>query len=257
METYELAIIGAGPAGLMATVAATQKRENAIILEKNEFIGRKILVTGNGRCNLTNKNISANSYHGASKAFINNILGKFNQDQTIDFFESLGVALKEEDSGRIFPRSNQSSTIVTALKHFIEEPNITIKTNIMVKSVEKCRHFVIKTENGPNFEAKKLILSTGGRAAFQFGSSGDGIFWASRFGHNIIPIFAALVPIETKETWVREVQGIKIEARVITKVDNETIQESFGDCLFTNFGLSGPAVMAQAGKSLLYSIIIL
>ena len=248
METYELAIIGAGPAGLMAAIAATQKGKNVILLEKNEFIGRKILATGNGRCNLTNKNINTGSYHGASAVFIKNILGKFNQIQTMDFFESLGVALKEEDHGRIFPRSNQASTIVTALKHVIEESNITLKTNVTVKSVDKCSHFLIKTENGQSFEAKKLILSTGGKAAFQFGSSGDGIFWASKLGHKIVPIFAALVPIETKETWVKEVQGIKIEVKVTTKVNNETIQESVGDCLFTNFGLSGPAVMAQAGK---------
>jgi len=248
METYELAIVGAGPAGLMATIAAAQKGKKVILLEKNELIGRKILATGNGRCNLTNKNINADSYHGASDAFIKNILGKFNQVQTMDFFESLGVALKEEDRGRIFPRSNQASTIVTALKQAIEESNITLKTNVTVKSVDKCSYFVIKTENGLSFEAKKLILSTGGKAAFQFGSSGDGIFWASKLGHKIVPIFAALVPIETKETWVKEVQGIKIEVKVTTKVDNKTIQESFVDCLFTHFGLSGPAVMAQAGK---------
>ncbi|MHB1377207.1 MAG: BaiN/RdsA family NAD(P)/FAD-dependent oxidoreductase [Candidatus Humimicrobiaceae bacterium] len=248
MKTYELAVVGAGPAGLMAAIAAAQKGKKVILLEKNEFIGRKILATGNGRCNLTNKNISIDSYHGASDAFIKNILGKFNQVQTMDFFESLGVALKEEDHGRIFPRSNQASTIVTALKQAIEGSNITIKTNVIVKSVDKCSYFVIKTENGQRFEAKRLILSTGGKAAFQFGSSGDGIFWANKLGHKIVPIFAALVPIETKETWVKEVQGIKIEVKITTKVDNETVQESFGDCLFTHFGLSGPAVMAQAGK---------
>jgi predicted Rossmann fold flavoprotein len=248
METYELAIIGAGPAGLMASITAAKKRKNIILLEKNEFIGRKILATGNGRCNLTNKNISVSNYHGASDAFIKNILGKFNQAQTMIFFESSGVALKEEDQGRIFPRTNQASTIVNVLKQVIEESGITIKTNTAVKSIDKYRDFVIKTENGQSFEAKKLILSTGGKAAFQFGSSGDGIFWAGKLGHRIIPVFAALVPIETKETWVKEAQGIKIDAKITTKVGNETIQESVGDCLFTHFGLSGPAVMSLAGK---------
>ena len=247
MEIYEIAIIGAGPAGLMSAITAAKKEKNIILLEKNEFIGRKILATGNGRCNLTNKIISSNSYHGASAAFIKKILGKFNQAQTMDFFESLGVALKEEDHGRIFPRSNQASTIVSALKQAIEGTTITLKTNTSVKSIDKSRNFIIKTEYGQSFEAKKLILSTGGKAAFQFGSSGDGIFWAGKLGHKIVPIFASLVPIETKETWVREVQGIKIEAKVTTKVDNEIILESAGDCLFTSFGLSGPAVMAQAG----------
>jgi len=248
METYELAIIGAGPSGLMAAIAATRKGKNVILLEKNELIGRKILATGNGRCNLTNKNTSEESYHGASKVFIKNILRKFNQAQTMDFFESLGVALKEEDHGRIFPRTNQASTVVTALKHAIEGSSITIRTNTTVKSVDKCSYFVLKTVDGQSLKTKKLILSTGGRAAFQFGSSGDGIYWASRLGHNVVPVYASLVPIETRETWVKEVQGIKIEAKVTTKVGNKKIQESEGDCLFTHYGLSGPAVMAQAGK---------
>ena len=248
MEIYESAIIGAGPSGLMAAITAARKEKNVILLEKNEIIGRKILATGNGRCNLTNKNTSSESYHGASKAFIKNILGKFNQAQTMNFFESLGVALKEEDNGRIFPRTNQASTIVTSLKHVIEESNITIRTATVVKSVDKCNYFVLKAEDGQSFKAKKLILSTGGRAAFQFGSSGDGIYWASRLGHNVVPIYASLVPIETRETWVKEAQGIKIDAKVTTKVGNKTIQESVGDCLFTHYGLSGPAVMAQAGK---------
>jgi predicted Rossmann fold flavoprotein len=247
METYELAIIGAGPAGLMAAVSAASVNRKIILLEKNESVGRKIFATGNGRCNLTNKNISLERYHGASKVFIKSILGKFDQYQTINFFESLGVALKEEDNGRVFPRSNQASAIVEALKYALEESRITIKTNTVVKSVNKSNGFLIKTESGQNFEAKKVILSTGGKAAFQYGSSGDGIYWAGKLGHNIIPVFAALVPIETRESWVKEVQGIKIEARITTKVDNETILESFGDCLFTDFGLSGPAVMAQAG----------
>ena len=248
METYELAIIGAGPAGLMAAITASQKCRDIILLEKNEFIGRKVLATGNGRCNLTNKNISSDNYHGASAAFIESILRKFNQDQTMGFFESSGVALKEEDRGRIFPRSNQASTIVEAFKNAIEESDITLKTGINVKSVNRGSCFTIKTEEGQIFEAKKLILSTGGKASFQFGSSGDGIFWAGKLGHRIVPVFAALVPIETREIWVKEIQGIKIDAIITTKVDNKTIQKSSGDCLFTNFGLSGSAVMAQAGK---------
>jgi len=248
METFELAVIGAGPAGLMAAGTASQKGRKVILLEKNEFIGRKILATGNGRCNLTNKNISAGNYHGASAIFIESILGKFNQAQTMNFFESLGITLKEEDRGRIFPRSNQALTIVEAFKSVIEESGIILKTSMAVKYVSKGSCFIIKTEDGQSFEAKNLILSTGGKAAFQFGSSGDGIFWASKLGHRIVPIFAALVPIETREAWVKEVQGIKIEAKITTKVDNKTIQKSIGDCLFTQFGLSGSAVMAQAGE---------
>lgn len=248
MKIYDLAIIGAGPAGLMAAVTAAKKGKEVILIEKNEQIGRKILATGNGRCNLTNKNLYLQKYHGSNSDFIQSVLEKFDQNQTIGFFESLGVALKEEDRGRIFPRSNQALTIVEALKHLLEKYKVTVKTEITVKSVEKNNNFLIRSENGEVFESKKLALTTGGKAAFGFGSSGDGIFWSSKFGHTIIPIFAALVPIESNETWVKEVQGVKVESRITSKIDSKIIKETFGDCLFTHFGISGPAVMAQAGE---------
>ena len=248
MKTYDLAVIGAGPAGLMAAIVAARKGLSVILLEKNEFVGRKILATGNGRCNLTNINISAGRYHGANNDFVSSILKKFDQLQTINFFESLGVVLKEEDQGRIFPRSNQASTIVDALKYALKESGVTTLTGVKVKAIGKNKDFFIKDENSQIFNAKKVIFATGGKAAFQFGSSGDGFFWSRKFGHNIIPVFAALVPVETLETWVKEVQGIKIDAKIVSKAGGEIIHESSGDCLFTEYGLSGPAVMAQSGK---------
>ena len=247
MKTYDLAVIGAGPAGLMAAIVAARRGLSVILFEKNEFVGRKILATGNGRCNLTNINISSGRYHGASSEFVGSILKKFDQLQTINFFESLGVVLKEEDQGRIFPRSNQASTIVDTLKYALKESGVTTLTGSKVKAIEKNKDFFIKDENSL-FNAKKVIFATGGKAAFQFGSSGDGFFWARKFGHNIIPVFAALVPVETLETWVKEVQGIKIDAKIVSKAGDITIHESSGDCLFTEYGLSGPAVMAQSGK---------
>ncbi|MDD5658899.1 MAG: NAD(P)/FAD-dependent oxidoreductase [Actinomycetota bacterium] len=248
MKTYDLAIIGSGPSGLMAALTAARKGISVVLFEKNEIIGRKILATGNGRCNLTNKNISVMRYHGACRKFIRSILNKFDQFQTIKFFESLGVILKEEDRGRVFPRSNQASTIVNALKHAIKESGVNTVTGLKIKSVEKSTEFIIKNENNQTFKAKKVILATGGKAAFQFGSSGDGFFWASKFGHNIVPVFAALVPVETREIWVKEVSGIKMETKITTKAGNKTIHESYGDCLFTDYGLSGTAIMTQAGK---------
>lgn len=248
MKTYDLTIVGAGPAGIMAAITAAKNGKMVLLIEKNDCIGRKILATGNGRCNLTNNNIETKRYHGATPKFIQTVLNNFDQHQTIEFFESLGVALKEEDRGRIFPRSNQASTIVEALKHLLEKYKVDVMTETTIKSIEKDDNFVIKSENGEQFLAKNLLLSTGGRAAFQFGSSGDGIFWAKKMGHSVIPIYPALVPIETEEAWVKDVQGIKVEANITSKINSKIIKESFGDCLFTHYGISGPAVMAQAGE---------
>jgi predicted Rossmann fold flavoprotein len=244
----QVVVIGGGAGGLMAAITLARAGHRVVLVEKNKELGRKILTTGNGRCNVTNRDISIEKYHGASKEFVQTTLEKFDQFATMEFFESLGVALKEEDKGRIFPRTNQATTIVDALKHALENENIPVKTGVTIKSIEAKNGFKITAENGGNFEADKLILATGGKAAFQFGSSGDGIFWATKLGHNIIPIYAALVPLETKEVWAKDLQGIKVEAKVISKVDKKIVRETEGDVLFTHFGISGPAVMAHAGS---------
>jgi predicted Rossmann fold flavoprotein len=248
MNKYDVAIVGAGPAGIMAAITAGRDGKSVVLLEKNDFVGRKILATGNGRCNVTNRNISVDRYHGAAKEFILPTLEKFDQFETMEFFESLGVVLKEEDKGRIFPRTNQAATIVEALKHALDSANVAVKTGVTIKSTDPNGRFLIKSENGGEFEADKLVLATGGKAAFQFGSSGDGIFWAQKLGHKTVPIFAALVPLETKEDWVKDVQGVKIEAKVTSRIDKKMAKETEGDVLFTHFGISGPAVMAHAGS---------
>lgn len=246
MKSYDVIVIGAGPAGIMSAIFAAKNKKSVLLLEKNEYIGRKILATGNGRCNLTNRLIEIDRYHGANPEFIQNILESFDQNQTMSFFENLGVILKEEDRGRIFPRTNQAKTIVEALTHAISDhQNIEVVTCCEVKDIQKNDKFEVQITNEKYF-AKKVILATGGKAAFQFGSSGDGLFWTKKMGHNILPIYAALAPIETAEKWVSDISGIKIEARVTTKSNEKLIKETFGDVLFTHFGLSGPAIMAHS-----------
>lgn len=247
-KNYDIAIIGAGPAGIMAAIFAAKNGKKVVLLEKNEKIGRKILATGNGRCNITNRNISEMNYRGSDKYFILDILRQFNQDATIDFFESLGLILKEENNGRMFPRTNQASSVVELLNMELRHHNITTITSFEVKSIEKNNHWIISDTAGNIVESSKLIITTGGRAAHQFGSSGDGLHWAKNLDHSITPIYAALVPVETVETWPKEVSGVKVEASVKVVFNNNIISEKFGDLLFTHFGVSGPAIMAQSAK---------
>jgi predicted Rossmann fold flavoprotein len=249
MKIFDVAIVGAGPAGIMAAITAAKKGRSVVVLEKNEIIGRKILATGNGRCNLTNKNIDVTRYHGANPQFIEQVLSAFDQNKVMSYFESLGVLLKEEDNGRIFPRTNQASSVVEALNYELKKLKVVVETNSLVKKIEYKKNWVVSGQKSTasfQIEAANLILTTGGRASFQFGSSGDGLFWLEKIGHTIILPHPALVPLETVETWPKNIQGLKIESATKIIVEGKIISESSGDILFTHFGLSGPAIMKQA-----------
>lgn len=240
---YDIAIIGAGPAGIMAALAASNNSKSVVLIDKNDIIGRKILATGNGRCNLTNRNIDASRYHGANPDFIKHVLFEFDQNKTMEYFESLGLILKEEDKGRVFPRTNQASTVLDILIHELKLKKIEIKTNCLVRGIERNGNWKIRIENGSEILAKNLILTTGGKASHQLGSSGDGLFWIEKLGHKVTPIYAALVPVETVETWPREIQGLKIEGTASVVANGNKVIQKSGDILFTHYGLSGPAIM--------------
>jgi len=246
MKRYDVAIIGGGAAGMMAGIWASQNGKSVIIIERNEKLGKKIYATGNGRCNLTNINTNISKYHGANGEFVKSILNQFDQFKTVKFFESLGLIVKEEDNGRIFPRNDQASSVVEALGYKLNKNNVCVKLNSLVRKINKNKEWKITLDNGDEIIASKLIITTGGKSAHQFGSSGDGYFWAKNLGHTIIEQFPALVPVEAKEEWVKNLQGLKIEARVKICVNEKIISEKYGDLLFTHFGLSGPAIMSQA-----------
>ncbi len=246
-KTYGVAIIGAGPAGLMAAITAS-KKTTVVLIEKNETVGRKILATGNGRCNLTNRFAEVGRYHSRNLDVVEGVLKQFDQFQAMKFFEGLGIVLKEEDNGRIFPRTNQAQTVVDALAHELKNPNLTLKTSTIVKSISKeGQFFKILLTDGEVIFSEKLILSTGGKAAHYLGSSGDGLFWAKLLGHTVTPTYPALVPIETVETWPQTISGLRVEGKSTVTLDGKVISEKSGDILFTHFGLSAPAIMAHAG----------
>jgi len=246
MNNYDVAIVGAGPSGILAAISAAEHHASVILIDKNNHIGRKILATGNGRCNITNRDIRASHYHGRNPKFTEAVFAQFTGQQTRVFFESIGVILKEEDRGRLFPRTNQASTVVDALEHKLLDLKIDVRTNFNIKNIQDKNGWDITPENGQVIHSQKLIIATGGRAAHHFGSSGDGLFWIKNLGHTIEPIYASLVPLETVETWPNDIQGLKIKARVYSVVNNERVTEKDGDLLFTHYGLSGPAIMGVA-----------
>ena len=248
MNKHDIAIIGAGPAGMMAAIRASENGKRVILIDRNPAIGRKLLATGNGRCNLTNAYTALDRYHCGDPNLIATVLNQFDHQATLDFFQDLGLVLKEEDNGRIFPRTNQASSVVEVLRQSLYKNKVDIMLDARVAKIEKSSGWNISLEAGSALQSEKLIIATGGRAAHYLGSTGDGIFWAHNLGHTITPIHAALVPIETVEQWPNDVQGIKVEAAIWATSSDKKINQSTGDVLFTSYGVSGPAVMALAGS---------
>ena len=244
MKKYDVVIIGAGAAGMMAAITASGVGKRVALIDKNPQLGRKLLATGNGRCNLTNSCVTIDQYHGGDLRFIETVLSQFDQHATMEFFGGLGLVLKEESGGRIFPRTNQASSVVEVLRQRLNKVDVMLESEVV--GIEKTDLWKISLSNGKILQSDKLIIATGGKAAFYLGSTGDGLFWARKLGHSLTPIYAALVPMEIVEQWPRDVQGIKVDAAVWTTCDGNTLCESAGDLLFTSYGVSGPAVMAQA-----------
>lgn len=249
MNKFDIAIIGGGAAGMMAGIFASQKRKSVLIVEKNLKLGRKILATGNGRCNVTNKLADKYHYHGASPDFIEKVLAGFNPHQVMKFFGHLGVLLREEDNGRIFPRTNQAETVVNALASELNASNVKIILGNPVSLVARIKNsFQVTLKNSEVFLADKLIITTGGKASEKYGAAGDGYKWLENFGHHITPFFPALVPLEITERWLKNLQGLKVEGKISVLVGGKISAEKTGEVLFTHYGLSGPTIMSFAGQ---------
>ena len=231
----------------MAAITASGKGNSVVLIERNPQLGRKLLATGNGRCNITNTFLSVDRYHGGDLQFIQTVISAYDQHATLDFFRDMGLAVKEEDNGRIFPRTNQASSVVGVLRHRLSRNGVDVLLETQVVGIQPSPEWRMSLNNGTVLQSTKLIIATGGRAAHYLGSTGDGLYWAQKLGHTLTPIHAALVPLETVEQWPKEVQGIKVEAAVWATCEDKTIGESTGDVLFTTYGVSGPAVMAHAG----------
>lgn len=243
---YDLAVIGGGPAGMMTAIFAARTGAKVAIFEKNAALGLKILATGNGRCNISNSNITKDRYHGSVVSYFDHIYESFDVGQTKDFFSDLGVKLKEEDRGRLFPVSDKASQVVAALVEELSKLDVSVIVGTTVKGISHDRVWVVSTED-QDYKAKAVVLTTGGKAAHRLGSSGDGLFWALNLGHKPTEIYAALVPMETKESFVKEVMGVKMKVSAQAMIDGKLIRTAAGDMLFTHYGISGPAVMGLSG----------
>lgn len=241
-----IAVIGGGASGLIAAIAAAEDSDNQItVYESGDRVGRKILATGNGRCNMTNINADVENYHGKNPKFILGAKNKFWVNETLEFFSDLGIEVNVEEDGKVYPYSNQASAVLDVLRFKIDElDNIKIINSFEVKSVSKTKEcFNIVSYDGRKEKADKIIVATGGKAAPNFGSKGVGYEILKSFGHKITSLSPSLVQIKTETDVVKKLKGIKLDAEV-TLGDNS----EFGEVLFTEYGLSGPAVFSLSSR---------
>ena len=241
--TTEIAVIGGGASGLIAAITARKAGKKVTILERKERILKKVLVTGNGRCNLTNARASISNYFGKNILSIENILNNFTPQNVMDFFYELGVICNEEERGKVYPLSGQASSVVDALRFEAEKLGIKIETEFYVRKIEKDGFkFKISSEDKRKIEANRVILSTGGQSYPKLGSNGSGFQLAKDFGHSITKLSPAIVQLKTEKYQVKGLQGIKADTSVTAYGDNKKICTYNGELLFTDYGISGNVV---------------
>lgn len=247
-------IIGGGAAGLMAAGKAAERGIPTVVLERNERPARKLMITGKGRCNVTNACTLINELTEqvtGNGRFLYGAFSRFMPYDTMELFENMGVALKIERGNRVFPESDKAVDIVDALVKYAQKSGARIK---MGKRVERLiiEDGAVKgavCENGERFEADSVIIATGGCSYPLTGSTGDGYALARQAGHTVTDIRPSLIPFETAEEWCRELQGLALKNVAISVTDIDTYKEvynDFGEMLFTHFGVSGPVILSAS-----------
>jgi len=239
----EIAVIGGGASGLMAAITAKKSGKEVVILERKDRILKKVLITGNGRCNITNVNANISNYFGKNISSVENILNRFTPQDTMDFFNGLGIVCNEEKRGKVYPLSGQASSVVDALRFEAEKLGIKIETEFYVRKIEKDGFkFKIYSEDRKKIEAGRVILAAGGQSYPELGSNGSGFELAKELGHSVTKLSPSIVQLKTEKNQVKGLQGIKTDVAVTAYGDNKKICTYDGELLFTDYGISGNVV---------------
>lgn len=242
-------IIGGGAAGLMACGIVAERVDKVILIEKNNFLGRKLRITGKGRCNITNTadiEDIINNYIPTNSKFLYSALYSFTNDDVISFFNSIGVATKEERGGRIFPVSDSAKEVADALARFALKKNVKkICAEVIDLKAKDGKIACVITDKGC-VTADSVILATGGKSYPLTGSDGRGYKLAENLGHTIIQPYPSLVPIVTEERWTANLMGLSLKNVKLKLYSKKLVYEDFGEMLFTHFGISGPIVLSAS-----------
>lgn len=247
-------VVGAGPAGMMAAIAAAEHEGSVLLLEKMPRAGRKMMITGKGRCNVTSaddpadiiKNIAGNG------RFLNSVIRAFDNAAVMAFFENVGVPLKTERGNRVFPQSDRAVDVVDAMMRRLRDLHVELRTNTHVRALVVTDGAIrgVRLESGDMVAADAIVLAVGGASYPLTGSTGDGYAMARDAGHHIVPIFPALVPLCTAEGWVRDVQGLSLRnVRAALYSAGKKQAEEFGEMMFTHFGVTGPIILRLSRRA--------
>lgn len=248
-------VIGGGPAGMFAAIAAAENGHKVTLLEKNEKLGKKLYITGKGRCNITNASdmevLFANVMTNAK--FLYSAFYAYDNQRVIDFFEENGLATKVERGNRVFPVSDHSSDVIATLAKVLRQKGVEVCLHTQVKEIlteacgEETKVSGVLLSNGKRMSADDVIVATGGFSYQTTGSTGDGYRFAKALGHEVTDIYPSLVPFEAKEDYVKEMQGLSlrnVQVRIYQK--KKLLYDEFGEMLFTHFGVSGPLMLSAS-----------
>ena len=255
----KVVVIGGGPAGMVSAISAARNKNEVVLLEKNNSLGRKLLITGKGRCNITSS-LDMNDFISnipGNGRFLFSVFQSFTNNDIIELLRKNGVEVKEERGNRIFPLSDKAEDVLNALIKEMKRNNVKIKTNSKVTKIliKESKVAGVELENGESLVADKVILATGGKSYPVTGSNGEGYILASALGHTIKPVRGSLVPLETERELVSKLQGLSLRNVKITIKDiqsNKIIYNDFGEMLFTHFGVSGPTILSSSAHLLRY-----
>ena len=250
----QILVIGAGPAGMMAAIRAAENGAAVTLLEKMKRPGRKMMITGKGRCNITNaadvpeiiRNIHGNG------AFLNSSMRAFDNQDVMEFFRQQGVPVKVERGNRVFPVSDKAQDVVDAMVHRLHELDVRIELEMSVADIllQEGRVAGVRTKSGAHYKADAVILAVGGASYPGTGSTGDGYEMAKKLGHTVVLLRPSLVPLETEEEWVKDVQGLSLRnVRATLLAGGEKVQEMFGEMMFTHFGVTGPIILSMSRRA--------
>ena len=246
----KIVVIGGGPAGMLAAVSASGDNTKVVLLEKNEKLGKKLFITGKGRCNITNsadtsiimKNIMTNP------KFMYSALESYDNTDIIRDIESNGCRVKEERGGRMFPVSDHSSDVIKALSNMLDASGVDVRLRSEVKKIEKTDNgFEVTLSNGKKESADGLIIATGGVSYAATGSTGDGFDFAKTFGHSVTDLKPSLVPLVSSDGWCKDLQGLSLKNTGLKMYSaGKLLYEDFGEMMFTHFGITGPMILSAS-----------